>query len=583
MTHRTSDDVGRPPAGPERPGAPGAPDTAPRTPAEEPGPHAASGPGSGPGSDAASGQGPGFGAASGSDAASGQGSRAPSGSRSGSGAASASVPTAEHLTVPDRATAASLARRYDIVPVYQEFLDDTLGPVTAFAQLCGDDGPGFLLESVPVSGGVARYSYVGHRPEPLGMPDSDPLAALEPYLAADEAPVHGLPPFHGGVVGYVGYEAVRHFERLPVADGVFPGAAGTPERPGLPESAFLAVDDLVVFDHATRRVQLVTLHRPAQEGYDAALERLALLGERLRAARPSGFTGLPLERAGTTAGTLPEGWTPNMTREEFCAKVERAREYIAAGDAFQIVLSQRFSRPLAARPQDLYRHLRATNPSPYMYHLSLGGGRHIIGASPELLVRTEGGRVETRPLAGTRPRHPDPEQDARLERELLADDKERAEHVMLVDLGRNDIGRVTETGSVEVEQLMKVERFSHVMHLSSTVSGRLAEGRTAMDALRSAFPAGTLSGAPKIRAMEIIAELEPQQRGVYGGAIGCAGFDGPADFAIGLRTMVVADGQVHLQAGAGVVADSDPEAEYRETLHKAGAMITAVHRAEAQA
>ncbi|MBT2510122.1 chorismate-binding protein [Streptomyces sp. ISL-98] len=482
---------------------------------------------------------------------------------------------AASATVPSRATAAALAREHDVVPLYQEFLADAISPVTAFSQLCGPDEPGFLLESVPVSGGVARYSYVGHRPVPLQLADGDPLSALEPCLAASEAPVPGLPPFHGGVVGYLGYESVRHFEKLPVSAGA---------APGLPERAFLSVDELVVFDHATRRVLLMTLHRPRRESYDDAVARIVSLGHRLRDAEaPGQFTGRPRALTPVAEGDEMADWESNFTEEEFTERVGRAREYIAAGDAFQIVLSQRFSKPLLAEPIDLYRHLRSTNPSPYMYHLSLGGGRHIIGASPELLVKVDGSRVVTRPLAGTRPRDIDPQADLELEHELLADEKERAEHVMLVDLGRNDIGRVTEPGTVQVEQLMRVERFSHVMHISSTVSGQLAPGHTALDALRSTFPAGTLSGAPKIRAMEIIAELEPQQRGVYGGALGFAGFDGLADFAIALRTMVVADGRVHVQAGAGIVADSDPTAEYRETLHKARAMVTAVREAEAQA
>jgi anthranilate synthase component 1 len=480
----------------------------------------------------------------------------------------------EQAAVPGRAAVAELAGRYDVVPVYQEFLADMISPVTAFAHLCGPDEPGFLLESVPVTGGVARYSYVGHQPGALVLPKGDPLTALASLTNQSVAPVAGLPAFHGGVVGYLGYETVRHFERLPVA-------AGSP--PGLPESAFLTVHDLVVFDHATRRMLLLTLHRPAQEPYDAALARIALMSERLRSASGRGrFTGRPLVSTRAEVDALA-GWTPNMTRARYEKNVLRAKEYVNAGDAFQIVLSQRFSKPLAAEPIDLYRHLRATNPSPYMYHLSLGRGRHIIGASPELLVKSGAERVETRPLAGTRRRGENARADLALEQELLADAKERAEHVMLVDLGRNDLGRVCRPGTVRVDELMRVERFSHVMHISSTVSGELTEDATALDALRSTFPAGTLSGAPKIRAMEIIAELEPDQRGVYGGALGYVGFDGMADFAIALRTMVIADGQVHVQAGAGVVADSDPAAEYFETLHKARAMIAAVRSAEAQA
>ncbi|WP_328442622.1 anthranilate synthase component I family protein [Streptomyces sp. NBC_00457] len=481
----------------------------------------------------------------------------------------------ESATVPDRATATALGLDHEVVPLYQEFLSDEMSPITAFSVLCDSDEPGFLLESVPVSGGVARYSYVGHRPVPFSLAPGDPLAAVEPWLARSAAFVPGLPPFHGGVVGYLGFEAARYFEQLPVAEGM---------PTGLPESGFLAVDELVVFDHATRRVLLITLYRPAAEDYDTAVARIVRLGDRLRSAGPAGgFAGRPMYRTGVDDRDPLIGWSFNLTEEEFTDRVSRARDYIAAGDAYQIVLSRRMSRPLRTRPLDLYRHLRATNPSPYMYHLSLGEGRHIIGASPEVLVKTEGGRVVTRPLAGTRPRHPDPQTDRELEGELLADDKERAEHLMLVDLGRNDLGRVTEPGTVQVERLMEVERFSHVMHLSSTVSGQLAYGCTALDALRAAFPAGTLSGAPKIRAMEIISELEPQQRGVYGGALGFAGFNGHLDFAIALRTMVVADDHVYVQAGAGIVADSDPASEYRETLHKSRAMITAVVRAEAEA
>jgi anthranilate synthase component 1 len=478
----------------------------------------------------------------------------------------------EQATVPDRAAVAELALQYDVIPVYQEFLADMISPVAAFAHLCGPDEPGFLLESVPVTGGVARYSYVGFQPKPLTLPDGDPLVSLPALVAGSVAPVRGLPAFHGGVLGYLGYETVRHFERLPVSED---------PPPALPESAFMSVDDLVVFDHATRRMLLLTLHRPAVESYENALARIDRMNERLRGADvPGQFSGRPLVAIQSAADDLT-GWQPNMTRERFEANVERAREYINAGDAFQIVLSQRFSKPLCADPTDLYRHLRATNPSPYMYHLSLGGGRHIIGASPELLVKAEGRRVQTRPLAGTRRRGKDAADDLALELELLADEKERAEHVMLIDLGRNDLGRVTKPGTIQVDELMRIERFSHVMHISSTVSGELLDDASALDALRSTFPAGTLSGAPKIRAMQIIAELEPGQRGVYGGALGYVGLDGTADFAIALRTMVIADGQVHVQAGAGIVADSDPAAEYYETLHKAGAMITAVRGAEA--
>ena len=283
----------------------------------------------------------------------------------------------------------------------------------------------------------------------------------------------------------------------------------------------------------------------------------------------------------STHGTDGARWESNVTKGQFHAMVDAAREYIIGGDAFQIVPSQRFQKPLAASPFDVYRCLRAINPSPYMYFLALGGDRHVVGTSPEKLVQVEGRRVETRPLAGTRRRGADPAEDQRLEKELLSDLKERAEHVMLVDLGRNDVGRVARPGTVSVDRLMEVERYSHVMHISSTVSGELREGKTSLDALRAAFPAGTVSGAPKIRAMEVIAELEPDQRGVYAGSLGYVSFGGNLDMAITLRTVVAAEGVAYVQAGCGVVADSRPEREYEETLEKAGAMFKAIEMAEA--
>jgi anthranilate synthase component 1 len=338
----------------------------------------------------------------------------------------------------------------------------------------------------------------------------------------------------------------------------------------MPESAFLKAEDLAVFDHVTRRLKLMTIHRPGAEDYDDAVARVDRMEKRLTNDAPSP------EALG------PDGmaWEPNMSPGRFHAMVDGAREHILAGDAFQVVVSQRFRKKLAARPFDMYRCLRAINPSPYMFFISLGGARHVVGTSPEKLVQVEGRRVETRPLAGTRRRGHNPDEDVKLEKELLSDLKERAEHVMLVDLGRNDVGRVARPGTVQVERLMEVERYSHVMHISSTVSGQLKDGATSLDALRAAFPAGTVSGAPKIRAMEIISELEPDQRGVYAGSLGYVGFGGNLDMAITLRTLVVAGGEVFVQAGAGVVADSKPEREFEETLEKAGAMFKAVEMAE---
>jgi anthranilate synthase component 1 len=438
-----------------------------------------------------------------------------------------------------------------------------LTPVRAYSLLCPPGERGFLLESVEGGERLARYSFIGFRPAPYDLGDGDPLPALRAVAAERPAPVAGLPRFAGGVVGYLGYEVARCFERLPAA--AEPG-------PPFPDAGFLRAEDLAVFDHLTHQLRLLTMFRPDRESYRDACRRLDEMEARLEGD------------AAVAAGPKPQpssaAWESNLTEGAYCAMVDAAREEILAGEAFQVVLSQRFRKPLGARPLDVYRCLRALNPSPYMYLLDLGGGRHIVGTSPEVLVQVEDGRVRTRPLAGTRPRGATPERDAELEAELLADPKERAEHVMLVDLGRNDVGRVAAPGTVKVERLMEVERYSHVMHISSTVTGRLAEGSDSLDALRAAFPAGTVSGAPKIRAMEIIAGLEPERRGPYSGALGYVGFGGNLDMAITLRTVVVADGIAYVQAGAGIVADSVPEREYQETLHKAGVMFEAIGRAE---
>jgi anthranilate synthase component 1 len=462
---------------------------------------------------------------------------------------------------PTREDARALARDHSLIPVYREVLADMLTPVRAYTLLCPPGTPGFLLESVEGGERLARYSFIGFEPRPLDLGDGDPLAALRSVATEATAPVPGIPRFHGGAVGYLGYETARHFERLPLAEG---------PPPPMPESAFLKAEDLAVFDHVTRRLKLLTIHRPEREDYDAAVDRIDRMEKRLAAD--------PLPDA--VAGPDGTSWQANMTPGQFHAMVDAAREHILAGDAFQIVVSQRFQKPLEATPFDVYRCLRAINPSPYMFFLALGGDRHVVGTSPEKLVQVEGRRVETRPLAGTRRRGADPAEDARLERELLSDLKERAEHVMLVDLGRNDVGRVARPGSVTVDRLMEVERYSHVMHISSTVSGELREGCTSLDALRAAFPAGTVSGAPKIRAMEVIADLEPDQRGVYAGSLGYVSFGGNLDMAITLRTVIVADGVAYVQAGAGVVADSRPEREFDETLEKAGAMFKAIEMAE---
>ena len=462
---------------------------------------------------------------------------------------------------PSSQEARQLAQTHALVPVYREVLADMLTPVRAYTLLCPQGEPGFLLESVEGGERLARYSFIGFQPKPIELGDGNPLDALAAVAGEQTAPVKGVPRFHGGAVGYLGYETARHFERLPVA-------AGAP--PPMPESAFLQAEDLAVFDHVTRRLKLLTIFRPDREEYEDAVARIDAMEKRLAG---DGVVEAP-------HGVDGAGWQSNLTRGTFHSMVDAAREHIMDGDAFQVVLSQRFHKKLAANPFDVYRCLRAINPSPYMYFLALGGDRHVVGTSPEKLVQVEGSRVETRPLAGTRRRGADPAEDARLEKELLADLKERAEHVMLVDLGRNDVGRVATPGSVKVDRLMEVERYSHVMHISSTVSAELREGRTSLDALRAAFPAGTVSGAPKIRAMEIIAGLEPDQRGVYAGALGYVSFGGNLDMAITLRTVVAAEGMAYVQSGAGVVADSKPEREYEETLEKAGAMFKAIEMAE---
>ena len=463
---------------------------------------------------------------------------------------------------PSREEARALGSSHALIPVYREVLADMLTPVRAYTLLCPAGEPGFLLESVEGGERLARFSFIGVQARPLELGDGNPLDALATVAGEETAPVRGIPRFHGGAVGYLGYETARHFERLPVAKGA---------PPPMPEAAFVRAEDLAVFDHVTRRLQLLTIHRPDREDYDAAVARLDAMERRL-----SGDPGLAPPHGADGAR-----WEPNVTRGQFHAMVDAAREYILSGDAFQIVPSQRFHKPLAASPFDVYRCLRAINPSPYMFFVALGGDRHIVGTSPEKLVQVEDRRVETRPLAGTRRRGADPTEDKRLEKELLSDLKERAEHVMLVDLGRNDVGRVAKPGTVAVDRLMEIERYSHVMHISSTVSGQLREGKTSLDALRAAFPAGTVSGAPKIRAMEVIAELEPDQRGVYAGSLGYVSFGGNIDMAITLRTVVVADGIAYVQAGCGVVADSKPEREYEETLEKAGAMFKAIEMAEA--
>ncbi|MCH7655318.1 MAG: anthranilate synthase component I [Chloroflexi bacterium] len=463
----------------------------------------------------------------------------------------------------------------NLIPVYREVVADLETPVSAYLKIARG-AYSFLLESVEGGERLARYSFMGTEPyrvlrtgpgEPDG--DGDPLLRVQAELERfSPGHVDGLPRFLGGAVGYLAYECAHYFEpRVPVP-------AIDPH--GLPEAVFLFTDSLLVFDHLKHRIQVVAhahVDGDADRAYAAACTRVDELVARL---------AQPLDSARSVVGggevSAP---TSNKTHEQYHAMVVRAKEYIVAGDVIQVVPSQRLALPLPGDPFDVYRSLRAINPSPYMYYLHLDDV-DVVGASPEMLVRVEDGVVDTHPIAGTRRRGADAAEDAALEAELRGSEKERAEHIMLLDLGRNDIGRVAEPGTVQVTQMLEVERYSHVMHLVSHVTGRLADGVSTYDALRACFPAGTVSGAPKIRAMEIIAELEGERRGLYAGAVGYFSFSGNMDTAIGIRTMVVKDGTAYVQAGGGVVYDSDPEFERLETLQKADALIRAIADAQGQ-
>ncbi|HTX92908.1 MAG TPA: anthranilate synthase component I [Anaerolineales bacterium] len=468
----------------------------------------------------------------------------------------------------------------------RELPADLETPLSVYLKL-KDEGPSFLLESVSGGERVARYSFVGIRPRKafvlkqgaweihytdgkITRPLADrenPLAALRQALGTGEpASLPGLPRLVGGLVGYLGYDTIRYFE---------PSVRLTP-RPDVPEAAFLQADTLVAVDHAFGKLILIAVAE-METSLEEAEARLNGLCERLAGSLTDGS-------AGGDGPSDPE-LTSNKTPQEFQAMVSRAQENIKAGDIFQAVLSQRLSRTSSASPLSIYRSLRRLNPSPYMFYFNFGnlaGSKpfHLIGASPEVHVRMEGRRAMLRPIAGTRPRSERAADDQALEQELLSDPKERAEHVMLVDLARNDLGRVCEYGSVRVTEQMTVERYSHVMHLVSQVEGQLRPGLDAFDLLQATFPAGTVSGAPKIRAMQIIGELESQPRGPYGGVVGYLSYDGSMDTCITLRTIVMQGQTVDIQAGAGIVADSDPATEYQETLNKAGALIAAVKVAE---
>jgi anthranilate synthase component 1 len=489
---------------------------------------------------------------------------------------------------------ATLAGAGNTIPVYRRLLSDHLTPVTAFARVAETTEHAFLLESVVGGEKIARYSFIGADPTALfeatrtavtitrdGAAETsthdDPLEALEALLAGYRA-VHlpELPRFAGGAVGYAGYDMVRYVEHLPDAP---------PDDRGLPDLLFGIYDRMVIFDHVSKTVNVVAHAHVDRDGVEGGYRNACAGIDEIVAAlsKPSDGSAPTVDLAAEPSLNFES----QFQRTDFEAAVDKCKEYIRAGDIFQVVLSQRLHRDTRANPFDIYRMLRVVNPSPFMFYLT-SPQVILVGASPEIMCRVEDGVVTNRPLAGTRRRGHDAQEDLDLERELLADPKERAEHVMLVDLGRNDVGRVAQIGSVELSDLMTVERYSHVMHISSNVTGRLDPDKTAFDALRAALPVGTVSGAPKVRAMQIIDELEPTRRGPYAGAVGNIDFAGNLDTCIALRTMVITGTdppdddarRVYIQVGAGIVADSVPANEYQETINKAKGMLKAVELAE---
>ena len=479
------------------------------------------------------------------------------------------------------------AKSTNVIPVSRKLLADGETPLGVYRKLAKSAVGTFLLESAEHGGAWSRYSFIGVRSEatltekdgvaiwtgtpPAGAPSGmDPLTALRQVSAQLKSPkIAGLPPLTGGLVGFMGYEAVRRLEKLPKKN---------PQEIPIPELAFMLTSDLAVMDHSDGTITLIAnainwdgSNERIDEAYAAAVGRLDRMQEELAQS-------LPGHLATIAEKSSPE-FTRNTSEADFISRANQAKKEIVAGEAFQVVLSQRFTMECSADSLDVYRMLRLHNPSPYMYLLRFENGLDVVGSSPEALVKVTGDDVLIHPIAGTRRRSDSPEEDARLGEELLADPKERAEHLMLVDLGRNDLGRVCASGTVEVVEFMHLERYSHVMHIVSTVTGKLAKAASAIDALFSVFPAGTLSGAPKPRAMEIIEELETTQRGLYGGTIGYIDFTGNIDTCIAIRTAVIHGGNAYVQAGAGIVADSDPAAENQECLSKAAAVLGAISSA----
>jgi anthranilate synthase component 1 len=486
------------------------------------------------------------------------------------------------MLYPDFEEFERLTREGNLIPIYREILADTYTPVTAFLKLGGS--PSFLLESVEGGEKWARYSFLGSRPAKILKGWGRRVEVLEgqnpPRVIETESPVDvikaeitayrpvevkGLPRFFGGLVGYIGYDMVQFFEtiELKAKDGI-----------GLPDFFLMLTDTMLVFDSLKQKIKVVSnAHvdgRDRKKIYAESVQKIDEIISRLRS---------PLPGTGVCNTRKADGFVSNMPKDGFLSAVEQAKEYVMAGDIVQVVLSQRFERSTQVDPFDTYRALRVINPSPYMYYLDIGEGQ-IVGSSPEILVRVENRKIVLRPIAGTRRRGETDIVDKELEEELKHDPKEIAEHIMLVDLGRNDVGRVAKVGSVEVTDLMSVERYSHVMHLVSNVEGDLKDGLDSFDVLGACFPAGTVSGAPKVRAMEIIDELEPARRGPYAGSVGYLSYSGNLDMCITIRTLVIKDNKVFVQAGAGIVADSVPEKEYTETVNKAKGMMKAVDMAE---
>jgi len=477
--------------------------------------------------------------------------------------------------IPSQEEFSKLAVQNNLVPIYEVIKADTETPISVYSKLVGEDS-GFILESVDGGEHLGRFSFIGLRPfqtvvvrgtETVVMDggqvkqlNGNPFVLLRSLLQEfSPAEIPGLPRFYGGAVGYFGFDMVENLERVPTAAN---------DELNLPDGAFLFPEVVIVFDHVKHSMQMIACVR-IEGDMDACYRRgvQTLQDVKKKLAEPV--------RLKTYAPCEPAKIVSNRTKEEYMDMVRRAKEYIAAGDIFQVVPSQRLSAALKVPPFEVYRTLRSLNPSPYLYYLNFGDIQ-IVGSSPELLVRLEDGIVETRPIAGTRRRGKNASEDELLAQELIADEKERAEHIMLVDLGRNDIGKVSVYGTVQTPTLMAIEKYSHVMHIVSSVKGQLQPGKDAIDALTACFPAGTVSGAPKVRAMEIIRELEKTKRGPYAGAVGYLGFSGNMDTCITIRTFVIADGRVHVQAGGGVVADSSPEAEYEESLNKAKALLQAL-------